>query len=67
MQCNVLFSHVKPCVLKLILNALFEFKSKGKYEKVMLNRLKKTVKEKSIYINSFCLMSQVLFFFGPGR
>ena len=26
MQCNVLFSHVKNCVLKILLNALFEFK-----------------------------------------
>ena len=28
MQCNVLFSHVKNRVLKIILDALFEFKSK---------------------------------------
>ena len=66
--CNVIcsFFYVKPCVLKSVLNALFEFRSKGKYEKVMLNRLKKNCRRK-IYINSFCLMSQVLFFFGPGR
>ena len=66
MQCNVLFSHVKHCVLKIILDALFEFKSKDKYERKMLNRLKRNFKRK-IYINSFCLMSQVLFFFGAGR
>ena len=66
MQCNVLFSHVKNCVLKIISDALFEFKSKDKYERKMLNRLKRNFKRK-IYINSFCLMSQVLFFFGAGR
>ena len=66
MQCNVLFSHVKHCVLKIILDALFEFKSKDKYERKMLNRLKRNF-ERKIYINSFCLMSQVLFFFGAGR
>ena len=63
MQCNVLFSHVKNCVLK-ISDALFEFKSKDKYERKMPNRLKRSFKRK-IYINRFCLMSQVLFFFGP--
>ena len=66
MQCNVLFSHIKNCVLKIISDALFEFKSKDKYERKMLNRLKRNFKRK-IYINSFCLMSQVLFFFGAGR
>ena len=65
-QCNVLFSHVKKCALKIILDALYEFKSKEKYERKMLNRLKRNFKRK-IYINSFCLMSQVLFFFGAGR
>ena len=66
MQCNVLFSHVKHCVLKIIFNALFEVKSKDKYERKMLNRLKRNFKRK-VYINSFCLMSQVLFFLGAGR
>ena len=66
MQCNVLFSHVKKCVLKIISDALFEFKSKDKYERKMLNRLKRNFKRK-IYMNNFCLMSQVLFFFGAGR
>ena len=66
MQCNVLFSYLKNFVLKIILDALFEFKSKDKYERKMLNRLKRNFKRK-IYINSFCLMSQVLFFFGAGR
>ena len=61
MQCNVLFSYVKHCALKMILDALFEFKSKDKYERKMLNRLKRNFKRK-IYINSFCLMSQVLIF-----
>ena len=65
MQCNVLFSHVKKCVLKLILDALFEFKSKDKYERKMLSRLKRNFKRK-IYITSFCLISQVLFVFGAG-
>ena len=65
MQCNVLFSYLKNFVLKIILDALFEFKSKDKYERKMLNRLKRNFKRK-IYINSFC-MSQVLFFFGAGR
>ena len=41
MQCSVLFSHVKNCILKIILDALFEFKSKDKYDRKMLNRLKK--------------------------
>ena len=66
MQCSVLFSHIKNSVLKMILDALFEFKSSDKYERKMLNRLKRNFKRK-IYINSFCLMSQVLFFFGAGR
>ena len=38
MQCNVPFSHVKNCVLKILLDALFEFKSKDKYERKRLNR-----------------------------
>ena len=66
MQCNVLFSHVKHCVLKIILDALFEFKSKDKYETKMLNRLKRNF-ERKVYINSFYLMSQVLFSFGATR
>ena len=32
----------------------------------MLNRLKRNFKSK-IYMNNFCLMSQVLFFFGASR
>ena len=66
MQCNVLFSHVKNCVLKIISDALLEFKSKDKYERKMLNRLKRNFKIK-MYINTFCLMSQVLFFFGASK
>ena len=66
LQCNVLFSDVKNCVLKIISDALFEFRSKDKYERKMLSRLKRNFKRK-IYINSFCLMSQVLFFFGASR
>ena len=66
MQCNVLFSHVKKCILKIISDALLEFKSKDKYERKMLSKLKNNIKRK-IYINNFCLMSQVLFFFGAGR
>ena len=66
MQCSVLFSQVKHCVLKIILDGLFEFKSKDKYERKMLNGLKRNFKRK-IYINSFWLMSQVVFFFGVGR
>ena len=58
MQCNGLFSRVKNCVLKILLDALFEFKSKDQYERKMLNRLKRSFKRK-IYIKSFCLMSQV--------
>ena len=61
MQYNVLFSHVKNCVLKIIPDALFEFKSKDKYERKMLIRLKRNFKGK-IYVNSFCLMLQDLFF-----
>ena len=66
MKCNVLFSHIKHCVLKIILDALFEFKSKDKYERKMLNRLKRNFKRK-IYINSLCLMAKAIFFFGAGR
>ena len=62
-MCSFLTSKI---VLKIISGALFEFKSKGKYERKMLNRLKRNFKRK-IYINSFCLMSQVLFFLGAGR
>ena len=54
MQCNVLFSHVKNYVLKIILDALFNFKSKDKYERKILNRLKRNFNRK-VYINSFCL------------
>ena len=66
MQGNVLFSHVKNCVLKILLDVLFGFKSKDQYERNMLNKLKRSFKRK-IYINSFCLMSQVLFFLGSSR
>ena len=66
MQCNVLSFHVKNCVLKVILDALFEFKSKDKYETKMLNRLKRNF-ERKVYINSFYLMSQVLLSFGAAR
>ena len=34
--------------------------------KEMLNRLKRNFK-RNIYLNRFCLMSQVLFFYGAGR
>ena len=44
----MLFSHVKHFVLKIILDALFEFKSKDKYERKMLNRLKETLTGKFI-------------------
>ena len=50
----------------MILDALVEFSSKDKYERKMLNRLKRNFKRK-ISISSFCLMSQVLFFFGASR
>ena len=62
-MCSFLTPNI---VLKIILDALFEFKSKGKYERKMLNRLKRNFKRK-ICINSFWLMLQVLFFFGTGR
>ena len=48
MQHNELFSQVKNFVLKIILDALFEFKSKDKYERKMLNRLKETLTGKFI-------------------
>ena len=64
MQCNVLFFYLKNFVLKIILDALFEFKSEDKYERKMLNRLKRNFKRK-IYINTFCLMLQVLFSLAP--
>ena len=49
-MCSFLKSKV---VLKTVLDALFKFKSKDKYERKMLNRLKRNFKTK-IYINSFC-------------
>ena len=48
-MCSFLTPNI---VLKIILDALFEFKSKGKYERKMLNRLKRNFKRK-ICINSF--------------
>ena len=41
MQCNVLFSHIKNCILKMILDALFEFKGKDKYERKIKKNLYK--------------------------
>ena len=60
-----LFSRQKLC-FKNDSDALFEFKSKDKNERKMLSRLKRNFKRK-IYINSFCIMSQVLIFFSAGR
>ena len=62
-MCSILTSNI---VLKIILDDLFEIKSKDKYERKMPNRLKRNF-ERKFYINSFCLMSQVLFSFGAGR
>ena len=59
MQCNVLFSHVKNC-FKNNFGCFIEFISKDKYERKMLNRLKRN-------LESFCLMPEVLFFFDAGR
>ena len=64
MQSNVLFCSLKNFALRIILDALFEFKSKDKYERKILNRLKRNFNRK-IYINCFCLMSQVLFYLVP--
>ena len=50
-MCSFLTSNI---VLKIILYALFEFKSKDKYEKKMFNRLKRNFKRK-IHISNFCL------------
>ena len=66
MQYNVLFSHIKNCVLKIISDALFKFKSKDKCERKMLNRLKRNFKRK-INISSFWLLSKVLLLVGTGR
>ena len=43
---NVLFSRFKNCVLKIISDILFKFKSKDKLERQMLNRLKRNFKRK---------------------
>ena len=64
-QRNVLFSHPKNC-FKNNFGCFIEFKSNDKYERKMLNRLKRKIKRKT-YVNSFCLMSQVLLFFGAER
>ena len=50
MECNVLFSHVKHYVLKIILDSLFEFKMKDKFERKMLNKLEKNFKFFFFYI-----------------
>ena len=42
-MCSFLTSNI---VLKIILYALFEFKSKDKYERKMLNRLKRNFRGK---------------------
>ena len=63
MQCALLSSQ-KLCFKNNF--GCFEFKRKNKYERKMLNRLKRDFKRK-ICINSFFLMSQVLFFFGACR
>ena len=64
--CNALCSFLMlNIVLKIILEALFSKVKKGEYETKMLNRLKRNFKRKS-YINSFCVMLQLLFFFGAG-
>ena len=62
MQCNVLFSHVKHCVLKITLEALFWVQKQRQIWKKDAQLTKRNFKIK-IYINSFCLMSQLLFFF----
>ena len=64
-MCNAMCSFLSNIVSKIILDTSFEFKSKDKYERKMVNRLKRNFKRKN-YI-SFCLMSQVLFFFGTRR
>ena len=65
--CNAMCSFLtSKIVLKIVSDALFEFKSKDKYERKMLSRLKRNFK-REIYINTFCLMLQVLFFFGTSR
>ena len=56
MQCNMLFSHVKNSVLNVISDALFEFKSKDKYERKMLSRLKRNF-ERKICINLYLLLN----------
>ena len=58
-MCSFLTS--KQCVSKIILDASFEFRSKDKYERKMLDRLKRNFKRK-IYMNSFYLMPQVFIF-----
>ena len=60
-QCAI-FSHIKNCVLKIVLGVLFEFKSKDKYERRMFSRLKRNFKRK-VYINTF--YSKSYFSFAP--
>ena len=68
-MCSFLTSKV---VFEIILDALFEFKSKGKYERKVFNRLKRNFKKKKlckfmfiyvfkrkVCVNSFCLLPQV--------
>ena len=48
MHCDVLFSHIKNCFKNN--SGCFEFKSKDKYERKMLNILKRNLKQ-----NKSCL------------
>ena len=63
-MCNAMCSFLTSNIVsKIILDTSFEFKSKDKYERKMVNRLKRNFKRKN-YI-SFCLMSQVFFSLAP--
>ena len=65
MQC-ALFSRQKLCFKDNFVCFVFEFKIKTNVKEWCLNRLKRNFK-REIYMNNFCLMAQVLFFFGAGR
>ena len=52
MQCNLLFSHIKNCVLKIISNALFEFKSNENMRERCSIEMKNSQK-KNLYKNLY--------------
>ena len=64
MQCNLLFSHVKNCVLKIISNALFEFKSKENMRERCSIEMKNSQK-KNLYKYILLNFTSLIFLLAP--